>query len=245
MKMKVAILTLLLGVITFSENIAAHGVHSGRWHAKYSDVLAVPAVLFSYPHGVLAGSYSEEGTTTEIRFGDVCAYLGHVCLCGAGGFQIASDAVSEIRDTGKPLERGEFILISSRDHTVADVIAFTLGCSRRTESAKNQHFIRPVDGMPKREYRYVVGYPPTRTAVQIIYKKHLLVGNEAMDDLWRIELAHEEDPGSVDSSDVEMLQETMETMVRDVLLDRKEGLITTQVVPYEEFAVLLDSLRGQ
>ena len=245
MKKKVAILTLLFGVITFSENVAAHGWHSGRWHAKYSDVMAVPAVFFSYPHGVLAGSYPEEETTTEIRFGDVCAYLGHVCLCGAGGFQIAGDAVGEIRETGKPLERGRFILVSSRDHTVADVIAFTLGCSRRTESAKNQHFIRPIDGMPKREYHYVVGYPPTRAAVEIIYKKHLLVGNEAMDGLWRIELAYEEDPGSVDSSDVELLQETMETMVLDVLLDRKEGLISTRKIPYEEFVTRLDSLRGQ
>ena len=114
--------------------------HPGRWHAKYADVIAVPPIEFHYDHGVLAGSYPEGVETVSIRFEDVCAQLGHVCLCGAGGFQIANKTV-QVLQHGAPLERGDFILISSRDHAVGDAVAFVLGCVRRARDEQNQHFI--------------------------------------------------------------------------------------------------------
>jgi len=41
----------------------------------------------------------------------------------------------------------------------------------------------------RREYHYQIAYPSNQKAVEIIYKKHLLVGNEHMDALWEIEKA--------------------------------------------------------
>ncbi|MBN1825478.1 MAG: hypothetical protein JW958_04360 [Candidatus Eisenbacteria bacterium] len=244
MKKRIAFLLLLAASIPMTEAAHAHGWHSGRWHEKYADVLAVPSLFFTYRHGVLAGSYPEGESTTEVRFSDVCAYLGHVCLCGAGGYKIAAEAVREMGGLEKLPERGEFILISGRDHAVGDVIAYVLGCARRSDPEKSTYFIRSVDGLPRREYRYVIAYPPTRSALRVVYRKHLLVGNEAMDGLWEIELGYDEDPGSVGETDVDLYRDMMETMVRDVLFDRKEGLIETRMIPYDEFTALLDSLRG-
>ena len=218
---------------------------SDRWHDKYTYVDTIPPIIFHYDHGVLAGSYPGKRETTQVRFVDVCAHLGHVCLCGAGGYKVAELAVDTIRCDRKPLEWGDFILISSKDHTVGDVIAAVLGCDRRTDIGKSCHFIDKSIISPKREYHYYVGYPPAKTAVHIVYRKHLLIGNEKMDRLWKIECAFEEDPDSVDAAKIELYRGTMETIVRDVLFDRIDGLITARIIPYNEFQARLDSAKAE
>jgi len=77
----VVISSLLLGCHTLP------ATHSGRWNENYAYADKVPPITFHYDHGVLAGSYPEGVETVAIRFEDVCAQLGHVCLCGAGGFR--------------------------------------------------------------------------------------------------------------------------------------------------------------
>jgi len=67
---------------------------------------------------------------------DVCNYLGHVCLCGAAGYKISEIAINMFKKPEETLEKGDFILISSRDHTISDVISFVLGCSRRNDPEK-------------------------------------------------------------------------------------------------------------
>ena len=218
---------------------------SGRWHDKYVYVDTVPPITFHCDHGVLAGSYPGKRETTQVRFADVCACLGHVCLCGAGGYKVAELAVDTIRRDRKPLERGDFILISSKDHTVGDVIAAVLGCNKRTDVGKSRHFIDKSILSPKREYHYYVGYPPAMAAVHIVYRKHLLIGNEKMDRLWKIECAFKENPDSVDAAEIELYRDTMETIVRDVLLERIDGLITARNIPYNEFQARLDSAKTE
>jgi len=220
---------------------SATGRH--RWSARYAYVDRVPPIIFHYDHGVLAGSYPEGVETVPIGFEDVCAQLGHVCLCGAGGFSIARKAVEVLRPGAAPPERGEFILISSRDHTVSDVIAFVLGCVRRSDPERNQYFIDASIAAPRREYHYYVAYVPAKAAVHVVYRKHLLVGHEEMDRLWAIELAFERDPAAAKSADVQRYRRAMVDMVRNVLFDRTPGLITIEPVDYDAFGARLDSLR--
>lgn len=206
---------------------------------------AIRPIVFHYDHGVLAGSYPDGLGTVAIRFEDVCAQLGHVCLCGAGGFRIAAKAVDALRQDGDPPERGEFILISGRDHTVSDVIAFVLGCERRENPDHNQYFIKPSIKAPSREYHYYIAYRPTKTAVHVVYRKHLLMPDEEMNQLWQIECAFEREPATVSSSDVERYRRAMVKMVGDVLFDRVGGLITVEPVAYETFQASLDALRNK
>ena len=126
-------------------------------------------------------------------------------------------------------------------HSVGDVIAMVLGCGTRADVEKNQYFIDESIESPKREYHYYIGYPPAKTAVHIVYRKHLLVGNEEMDRLWGIELAFEEDRRSVDAAEIEVYRDAMESIISDVLFERVDGLITARVIPYDEFQVRLDS----
>jgi len=201
----------------------------------------IPPIVFHYDHGVLAGSYPGQRETTQVRFSDVCAHLGHVCLCGAGGYKIAELAVDTIRRNLEILERGDFILVSSKDHTVSDIVAIVLGCERRADVGKNQYFIDRSIKPPRREYHYYVGYPPAKAAAHIVYRKHLLVGNEEMDRLWEIECAFEKDRRSVDEAQIQLYRRSMETMVRDVIFERINGLISARMIPYDEFQAHLDS----
>jgi hypothetical protein len=219
--------------------------NSGRWNVDYSYVETVQPITFHYDHGILAGSYPEGVETVAIRFEDVCAQLGHVCLCGAGGFRIAGKAVEALRKDGAPPERGEFILISGRDHTLSDAIAFVLGCTRRTDPGHNQYFIDDSITAPRREYHYYVAYPPAKAAVHVMYRKHLLIGHEEMDRLWEIESAFERDPAAVQPTDVERYRRAMVVMVGNVLFDRVSGLITVEPVAYETFQGRLDALRNR
>ena len=217
--------------------------NSARWHESCSYIDSVPPITFNCDHGVLAGSYPDGVKTVPIEFDDVCAQLGHVCLCGAGGFRIAGKAVEALRHDDAPLERGEFILISGRDHTVGDAIAFVLGCARRADPAHNQCFIDDSIVAPKREYHYYVAYPPAEAAVHVVYRKHLLVGQKEMDRLWAIESAFERESATLPPADRERYRQAMLTMVGDVLFDRVPGLITVEPVPYETFQARLATLR--
>ena len=212
-----------------------------RWHANYAYLDAVPPIVFHHDHGVLAGSYPQGAETVAIRFEDVRAQLGHVCLCGAGGFRIVREVIASLRPDGAPLERGEFILISSRDHTVSDVIASVLECPRRDAPDQNRYFIDGSIESPRREYHYYVAYPPARAAAHVVYRKHLLVGHEEMDRLWAIECAFERDPRAVSPADLERYRRAMAAMVRDVLFDRVAGLITVRPVEYAASEARLDA----
>ena len=214
-----------------------------RWHADHASAIAVPPIEFHYDHGVLAGSYPDGVETVSVRFEDVCAQLGHVCLCGAGGFQVARNVVDALRHDDDPLERGDFMLISARDHTVSDVIAMVLGCDRRADAGRSQYFIDDSIKAPPREYNYYIAYPPTQEAVHVLYRKHLLMGHDEMNSLWKIELAFEDDPGSVSASDVDRYSQAMRKMVRDVLFDRVPGLITVEPMAYSDFQARLDAVR--
>lgn len=232
------LLALLLG--------GCHGAQMralNRWNPEYADLTALPPIVFHCDHGVLADSYPEGVETLAVRYEDVCAQLGHVCLCGAGGYRIASLAEAALRSGSPPLEREEFVLISSRDHTVSDVIALVLGCARRGDPEQNQYFIDNSINPPRREYHYYIAYPPAQSAVQVIYRKHLLIGHEEMDRLWDIESAFERDPNSVTPAEMQRYQQAMVQMVRDVLFDQMPRLITVTPVEYEEFQARLGRLR--
>ncbi|MCK4630514.1 MAG: hypothetical protein KAT40_03665 [Bacteroidales bacterium] len=76
--------------------------------------------------------------------------------------------------------------------------------------------------MTNREYHYFIGYPPQEKAVHIIYRMHLLVGNELMDRLWKVELAYKENPDVVNQDYLELYQNTMFNVVKGVLLNQKK-----------------------
>lgn len=218
---------------------------SKTWHQKYDFIYDINPITFHYDHGVLAESYPENKETTEVSFNDVSKYLGHVCLCGAGGYKISEIAVNLLSKGKDTLERGDFILISSKDHTVGDVVSYVLGCSRRNDFENNQYYINSTISAPRREYHYFIGYPHQKKAVHIIYRKHLLVGNELMDSLWKIELAYEENPTSVNSDNLEFYQKEMFTMVNDVLFEKKEGLFEAELINYDEFQAVLKELKQE
>jgi hypothetical protein len=190
--------------------------NSGRWNVDYSYVETVQPITFHYDHGILAGSYPEGVETVAIRFEDVCAQLGHVCLCGAGGFRIAGKAIEALRKDGAPPERGEFTLISGRDHTVSDVVAFVLGCTRRTAPEHNQYFIDDSIAAPRREYHYFVAYPPAKAAVHVVYRKHLLVGHEEMDRLLAIESSFERNSAAVSPADLARYRQRCRAIIRSL-----------------------------
>lgn len=218
---------------------------TSSWNEKYDFIYDIQPIIFHYDHGILAGSYPQNQETTEVEFNDVCNYLGHVCLCGAGGYKISEIALDSFKETDETLEKGDFILISSRDHTISDVISFVLGCSRRNDSENNQYFIDSTIKAPKREYHYFIGYPPQKKAVHIIYRKHLLIGNELMDRLWKVELAYEKNPASVNQTDLELYKNTMFSIVKDVLLDQKKGLFDVELIDYDEFLLILKRLKAE
>ncbi len=225
-------LTIALGLTLSS--CSQKEVPESPWNADYDFISQIPAISFHYDHGVLAGSYPPGKETTEVSYNDVSRYLGHVCLCGAGGYRVSQIAVDLIGGESV-LEKGEFTLISSRDHTISDVIAYTLGCIRRSDLKKNQYFVDPSIEAPRREYHYFIGYHPQKKAVHIIYRKHLLTGNDQMDRLWKIEQSFEEDPSTVTQADMELYQNTMLDLVKDVLLDRKEGVFEAELIDYDEY----------
>ncbi|MDI6808675.1 MAG: hypothetical protein QME66_06815 [Candidatus Eisenbacteria bacterium] len=192
----------------------------------------------------MAGSYAPGRETAEVRFSDVSSYLGHVCLCGAGGYRISQIAVSMLKGDGGLLEKGDFALISSRDHTVSDVIAFVLGCTRRRDPDKNQYSIDEAIEAPRREYHYYIGYHPQKKAVHIVYRKHLLIGNEQMDRLWKVELAYDQNPATVSPSDLKLYQDTMVGMVKEVLTGQKEALFEAKLIDYDNFMSQLNRLKS-
>jgi|GEM_PF-797264 len=214
-----------------------------RWHDKFCFIRDIPAITFHYDHGLLAGSYPAGRETVDVGMEDVSVFLGHVCLCGAGGYRIAGLALESLKAGDSAPERGDFVLISGRDHTVSDVIAYVLGCSRRNDSGTNRYFIDASVEAPKRVYHYFIGYPPLEKAVHVVYRKHLLIGNEMMDRLWKVETGYEEDPASVSREEIDLYQETMERMVRDVLMDRRAGLIEAQPIDYRDFSARLNRLK--
>jgi len=216
-----------------------------NWHANYDFIYNIQPIIFHYNHGILTGSYQKNQETIEVHFNDVCNYLGHVCLCGAGGYKISEMAVNTLKKEGENLEKGDFIIISSRDHTVSDVISYVLGCERRNNPEKNLYFIDTSIVAPKREYHYLIGYPPAQKAVQITYYKHLLTGNELMDRLWKIELAYEENPDAVNQDDLELYQNTMVKMVQDILLDKNKNLFRIDSINYNDFQLKLDSIKAK
>ena len=235
---------LLFALATIPVTLFSQTINNGSpWNEKYDFIYDVPPIPFHYHHGILAGSYPPGQETMEISFNDVSCFLGHVCLCGAGGYRISQIATDLIRGTEQSLERDEFTFISSRDHTVSDVIAYVLGCSRRNDTAKNQYFIDETINAPQRVYHYYIGYHPLKTAVHIVYNKHLLIGNEQMDKLWKVELAFDKDPDSVNQADVKLYQDTMFDVVKDVLLDQKEGLIEVTPIEYDEFLSRVSRLK--
>lgn len=176
-------------------------------------------------------------------FNDVSIFLGHVCLCGAGGYQISQIATEFMHGTEKPLERGKFNLISSMDHTVSDVIAYVLGSSRRKNPDKNHYLLDETIKAPRREFHYYIGYCPQKMAVHIIYRKHLLMDNEQMDKLWEIECSYEKDPASVCQDDMKLYRDAMVNAVKDVLLGRILGLFEAKNIEYDEFLLRANRLR--
>lgn len=236
-------IVLLLSLVTFSGCQKTN--EAGPWNEKYNFINDIQPIIFHYDHGILAGSYPQNQETTEVKFNDVCNYLGHVCLCGAGGYKISEIAVNSLKKPEEILEKGDFILISSRDHTVSDVISFVLGCRRRTDPEKSRYFIDSKIEAPKREYHYFIGYPPGKKAVHIIYRKHLLIGNELMDRLWKVELAYEKDPPLVNQVDLELYKNTMFTVVKDVLFDKKNGLFDVELMDYDKFLSILKRLKAE
>jgi len=215
------------------------------WNEKYNFIYGIRPIIFHYDHGILAGSYPQNKETTEVKFNDVCNYMGHVCLCGAGGYKVSELAINSLKKPDENLEKGDFILISSRDHSVSDVISFVLGCTRRTNLEKNQYFINSKIEAPKREYHYFIGYPPQKKAVHIIYRKYKLIGNELMDRLWKTELDYEDNPSSVNQNDLELYQNEMFKMIEVVLLDQKNDLFTIEPIEYDKFRSMLNQLKEE
>ncbi len=215
------------------------------WNEKYDFIYDIQPIIFHYDHGIIAGSYKQNQETTEVKFNDVCNYLGHVCLCGAGGYKISEIAINSFKKPEETLEKGDFIFISSRDHTISDVISFVLGCNRRNDLEKNQYFIDPKIEAPKREYHYFIGYPPQEKAIHIVYRKHLLIGNELMDKLWKVELAYDENPASVNQADLELYQNIMFNVIKDVLLDQKDSLFDVELIDYDKFLSILKRLKSE
>ena len=66
-----------------------------------------------------------------------------------------------------------------------------------------------------------------------------------MDRLWKVELAFDRNPAEVDPSEVKLYQDTMVSMVREVLLGQKEGLIEAHPVDYSIFMVHLNGLKNR
>ena len=73
----------------------------------------------------------------------------------------------------------------------------------------------------------------------------MLIGNDEMDRLWRIESDYDQDPGGVNPTDVRLYQDTMVDMVRKVLLEETEGLFESELIDYEEFLSHLNRLKEE
>jgi hypothetical protein len=71
-----------------------------RWNEKYDFLSGVSPITLHFDHGVLAGSYPPGREMTTVTFDDVSGYLGHVCLCGAGGYR--AEMVQEVMLGAKP-----------------------------------------------------------------------------------------------------------------------------------------------
>ena len=66
-----------------------------------------------------------------------------------------------------------------------------------------------------------------------------------MDRLWKVELAFDKDPHSVNQADTKLYQDTMEDMVEEVLLGRKKGLFEIEPIEYDEFLSRVSKFRSQ
>ena len=123
------------------------------------------------------------------------------------------------------------------------MIGSVLGCSRRQDPQHNQVFVDASIPAARREYHYYVGYAPGRTAVHIVYRKHLLCGHEQMDELLAVEQAFERDPAAVTPEQLELYRRAMAKMVTDLVNHRVPDLVTVEPVSYEAFEARLERLR--
>lgn len=64
-----------------------------------------------------------------------------------------------------------------------------------------------------------------------------------MDRLWKVELAFDENPASANKADIELYQNTMLEVVKEVLLDKKENLFEAELIAYEEFLTRLNGIE--
>jgi len=71
------------------------------WNEKYDFIYDIEPIVFHYDHGILAGSYPQNKEITDVTFNDVCNYMGHVCLCGAGGYKISEIAINALKTLKK------------------------------------------------------------------------------------------------------------------------------------------------
>lgn len=240
---KIGVLFLIAILFLTSSSSCSKNEFKNIWNDKFDFIYNIPPIVFHYYHGILSGSYPSKKETIEIHFEDVCKYLGHICLCGAGGYKISEIAINSLNNTDSFLERGEFLFITSKENTVSDVVAYILGCTRRESTERNQYFVDTTIQAPKREYHYYIGYPPERKAVHIIYRKHLLIGNQLMDSLWKIELAYEDNPHSVNQSEIEIYQNALYNMIKDVLFDKKKEAFEVEQIKYEDFLLMVEKFK--
>ena len=105
----------MIGILLFALTIIpvslfSQTINNGSpWNEKHDFIYDIPPTTFHYHHGVLAGSYPPAQETAEMSFNDVSCYLGHVCLCGAGGYSISQIATDLMKGNEESLERDEFL----------------------------------------------------------------------------------------------------------------------------------------
>ena len=65
-----------------------------------------------------------------------------------------------------------------------------------------------------------------------------------MDSLWKVELAFDKDPASVNKDDVKLYQDTMLEVVNEVLLGQEKGLFEAKLIEYDEFLSRMSKLKS-
>ena len=127
-------------------------------------------------------------STIRLRFRDAALVTGQPCLCAAGGFEVVRLALPLLVAPGGRLPaRGEIGLVASRDHAVADVVAFLLGAVHREDPSRSTRRLDPALSPRPGTWVFLLVSPGTGRAARVTWDRTVLWTEEERRQLAAIE----------------------------------------------------------
>jgi len=175
--------------------------------------------------------------TIRLRFQDAALVTGQPCLCVAGGFEVVRLALPLLTGPdGRLPARGEIGLVASRDHAVADVVAFLVGAVRREDPGRSTMRLDPTLSPRPGTWVFVLVAPGTERAARVTWDRTALWTEDERRRLAAIEKRAEH----ATPAERRRFREAMAHLVRAALAGKG---FSAEPLPLEEALVRWPDLR--